>query len=85
MGKWSRIEVLHDTPASFSRSHRSKALGERDCAAGLSQGQGSGASEQRFDRSAKLRQNSICPAIDRSAISAVSRASRTSSSDNFTG
>jgi len=48
-------EVLDDARACFSRINRSKALGQRDCAAGPSQGKCSGAFEQRLDRSAELR------------------------------
>ena len=55
VGKWPRIQVFPDTPASLGRINRSQALGERDCGAGPPEGECSGALEQRFDRSAQLR------------------------------
>ena len=55
MGKRPRLEVFRDTPAPRGRINRGQALGQRDRRAGPPQSERSGAFEQWFDRSAKLR------------------------------
>ncbi len=85
MRKRLRVQILAQPPAAIVGINRAEALRQWADRTRTAQRQGTRAIQQWLNGPPQLRQNSIWPAMDRSATSAVSRASSTISSESLTG